>query len=338
MNALTTAPIDSHYLIEDRLEERSAFSKVTRDLQLAVENFVSLERATSNYRLLYRNVVYALHQIMEAIRSCEKAGMERGEIRSDLLPVRLLHRRSLFVARAQDWPRGYAGDFETIEYLCDGMNRVSVEDTLGYCIEEYTINSQITQQHRNKIKLQAEMMLKCCQRKEHARILSIGCGGARDLRLIAGHLRDSKAEFVLCDSDSDALDLAKNELGPLAEKCTFVQGRVPRVMSRLKALGKFDLVVAGGLFDYLPNRWVELMVGEIWRHFLHLEGILFFTNIALNNPYRVWMEYLADWSLIERSKYDLERLCRNAGVDGRAVSITREATNLTLIATVAKSN
>jgi len=80
------------------------------------------------------------------------------------------------------------------------------------------------------------------------------------------------------------------------------------------------------------------MVGEIWQHFLHPGGIMFFTNIAQNNPYRVWMEYLADWSLIERSKCELEKLCRNAGAGDRAVSITREATNLTLIATVAKSN
>ena len=286
---MLTAPIETHYLIDNHLEETPALSIATRNLQLAVARFVSLERVTCNYQLLYHNVELAIYQIMEAIRTCEKAGMEPSEIRSYLLPVRLLHRRSLFVARAQDWPRGYAGDFETIEYLCDRMNRVSVEDSLGYCIEDYALNSQITQQHRNKVKLQAELMLKCCHLKGDARILSIGCGGARDLRMIAGQLQDSKAEFVLCDSDSDALELARNELGPLADKCTFVQGRVPRVMSRLKALGKFDLVVAGGLFDYLPNRWIELMVGEIWQHFLHPGGILFFTNIAQKNPYRVWM-------------------------------------------------
>jgi len=162
MKALITAPFDTHYLIDEQLEETPARTTVTQDLQLAIARFVSLERVTCNYQLLYHNVELAIYQIMEAIRTCEKAGMEPSEIRSYLLPVRLLHRRSLFVARAQDWPRGYAGDFETIEYLCDGTNRVSREDSLGYCIEEYTLNSQITQQHRNKVKLQAELMLKCC--------------------------------------------------------------------------------------------------------------------------------------------------------------------------------
>ena len=166
--------------------------------------------------------------------------------------------------------------------------------------------------------------------------MSIGCGGARDLRMIAEQLQDSDAEFVLCDSDADALELARVELGSLAERCTFVHGKVPRVITRLKSLGKFDLVVAGGLFDYLPNRWIELMVGDIWSCLLNPEGTLFFTNIAIDNPYRPWMEYLADWSLIERSDDDIRRLCRNAGVDDGVVSVTRDATDLTLITKVMK--
>jgi hypothetical protein len=49
------------------------------------------------------------------------------------------------------------------------------------------------------------------------------------------------------------------------------------------------------------------------------------------------MEYLADWSLIERGEEDIERLCRDAGIHDGAISITRDETNLALITSVRRS-
>lgn len=336
MKVVMNAPINFRYDIECPVAKNFAQPAAVVELRQAVAAFVSLNGAPAESASLRQNIGFGIQRMIAAILACEEVELPSQEIREYLMPARLLHRRSSFVARAQDWPRGYAGDFETIEYLCDGRNRVSIGDVIGYCIEDFTLNSSIVQQHRNKIKLQADMMLKCCRSKRGARVLSIGCGGARDLRLIADQLQDCAAEFVLCDADAEALELARIELGPLADRCTFVHGKVPRVVNRLKALGKFDLVVAGGLFDYLPDRWIELMVGEIWRHLLNPEGVLFFTNIAAHNPYRVWMEYLADWSLIERTEGDVEELCRKAGVAAGAVSVTRDETRLTLIVRVSK--
>ena len=333
---VTPNPI--HYDIAFQIETPSALLKsVDLELQRSVAAFVALEDAGCEIGSLYQRVAVCIQRMLTAIRKCEAAGMEPLEIRNQLMPARILHHRSPFVARAQDWPRGYQGDFETIEYLCNGLNHVDVEDFVGYCIEEFTLNSSISQQHRNKVRLQADVILKCCQSKKASRVLSLGCGGARDLRMITSLLENSEAEFVLCDSDSDALEFARLHLGSLADKSRFVHGKVPRVVNRLKSFGKFDLVVAGGLFDYLPDRWIELMLAEIWEHLLNQNGQLFFTNIAFNNPYRVWMEYLADWSLIERSEEDIERLCRNAGIDDGAISITRDETDLALITSVRKS-
>jgi SAM-dependent methyltransferase len=327
-----------HHDIAYKIENPATLLKsVDLELQRSVAAFVALQHARCEIDSLYQRVDRCIQRMLTAIRKCEAAGMQPQEIRDQLMPARLLHHRSPFVARAQDWPRGYQGDFETIEYLCDGLNHVNVEDAVGYCIEEYTLNSRISQQHRNKVQLQADVILKCCQSKKASRVLSIGCGGARDLRMIGSLLENSDAEFVLCDSDADALEFARSQLGLLADRSTFVHGKVPRVVNRLRSFGRFDLIVAGGLFDYLPDRWIELMLSELWQYLLNDGGQLFFTNIAFNNPYRVWMEYLADWSLIERSEEDVERLCRNAGIDDGAISITRDETNLALITSARRS-
>ena len=60
---------------------------------------------------------------------------------------------------------------------------------------------------------------------------------------------------------------------------------------------------------------------------------MFLSNIARGNPFRPWIEYLADWWLIERDEADLRRLL----APGRASTssrrkISHDTTGLALIA------
>ena len=311
----------------------SSIDFAIRELKQAAKEFAALEQETGDYSTLYSRMISETHSLMAAIRKCQIAGMKRKEILLFMKAPRRIYRRSHFVARVQDWVRGYPGDFETIEYICDGVNRVSNSDLLGYCVEDYSLNGRMAQQHRNKVQLQANQIYKTCLEKENAQILSIGCGGARDLRLIVNLLEKTSATFVLCDSDADALECARTNLGKIADRCIFVQGSVPRVLNRLK--GNFDLVVAGGLFDYLPERWIELVLREVWQNMLNSAGEIFFTNIAQGNPYSTLIEYFCDWILIERDEDDLKNLCQAIGIK-EFLSTYRDTTNLTIIAEITK--
>src|SRR5690606_7305346 len=122
--------------------------------------------------------------------------------------------------------------------------------------------------HRNKVWLQADAIRHVLEVNPRARIASVGCGGCRDLRLLMPYLGRTDASFPLIDADEGAPSFARECLGPLAARCTFVQGRVPRVLTRLRHQGPFDLVLAGGLFDYLPDRWAV----ETLRHARALLG------------------------------------------------------------------
>jgi extracellular factor (EF) 3-hydroxypalmitic acid methyl ester biosynthesis protein len=107
------------------------------------------------------------------------------------------------------------------------------------------------------------------------------------------------------------------------------------VLRPLRALGPFHLVYAGGLFDYLPDRLVRHTLGVIWNGLLAPGGRLVFTNIATDNPFRVWLEYIASWPLIERSEHDIDRLCRDAGL-GATVELARDSTGLAILASVCR--
>ena len=80
---------------------------------------------------------------------------------------------------------------------------------------------------------------------------------------------------------------------------------------------------------------VELL-RAIYEDLLRPGGILLFTNIAEGNPWRLLMEYGANWTLIERSEAGIIGICREAGIAISSVSVTRENTGLTLITRVVR--
>ena len=99
--------------------------------------------------------------------------------------------------------------------------------------------------------------------------------------------------------------------------------------------GAFDLVLAGGLVDYLNERTATLLI-QLAVRALAPGGTFYFTNIAAGNPYRPLIEYFGNWTLIERSEEDIYRYCENAGVSRGNVTIRRDETGLALLVEVSK--
>ncbi|HVR38946.1 MAG TPA: class I SAM-dependent methyltransferase, partial [Thermoanaerobaculia bacterium] len=271
-----------------------------RQLRFHVIAFLELERHGLREEELYHRVLAVVHQLCASILTCEQALLTRAEIVDVLAPVRRVHARSPFVARLQQWPRGYPGDFETVEYLCSGVNRAAA-GTIERACEAYALSRSIAQQHRNKVQQQAVRILRTMiANPKQTRIASLACGSCPDLRSILDHLPSLAGELWLNDNDDDALQFSARALQPIREHCHIRRGDAIRVARNLPR-GAFDLVLAGGLFDYLPTRTGVTLI-KIAYGLLNEGGTFFFTNIATRNPYRPLIEYLGDWMLIERSE------------------------------------
>ena len=99
---------------------------------------------------------------------------------------------------------------------------------------------------------------------------------------------------------------------------------------------RFDLILAGGLFDYLDDRTATFLVRMSTGSLLRRGGTMFFTNIAAGNPYRTWMDYVASWRLIHRSEDDIRALVSDtAAGDHTAATLRRDVSGLAILATVA---
>ena len=265
----------------------------------------------------------------------EAHGWSAERIKQRLGPARRVFAESWFMQRCQEWPRGYAGDFETIEYMVSGANR-SLPGTLGWHIENILLESPVVQQHRNKLKRQSLEIVEAVMRSRTARVLSIGCGGCMDFVPILPDLKSFAGEIVLNDHEPAALELAEQRLRPFTTTYRLIPGNVIRVSKRLAGGDCFDLILAGGLYDYLSDRAAVFLVNSIYQDLLAPGGVLLFTNMAEGNPWRLLMEYGSDWNLVERSEDRILEICRKAAIPRSSTTLTREATQLAVIARVVR--
>lgn len=94
-----------------------------------------------------------LTKFTRAVTRIETLVWASDRIKNALAPCRRIFAESVFMKRCQVWPRGYAGDFETIEYLAGAVNG-SKPGTIAWHFEQILLESPVTQQHRNKLTCQ----------------------------------------------------------------------------------------------------------------------------------------------------------------------------------------
>ena len=152
-----------------------------------------------------------LKQFDDTVEELDRWGWPIERIQTELAPSREAFATSSFMRRSQRWPRGYARDFETIEYLAGGVNN-SVPGTIGWLFEDIILHSPMAQQHRDKLDHQAkqiaQVVLRCC----NARVLPVACGGCLDWASAMPYLENFAGEIVANDFEPDVLALAATRL------------------------------------------------------------------------------------------------------------------------------
>jgi extracellular factor (EF) 3-hydroxypalmitic acid methyl ester biosynthesis protein len=296
----------------------------------AVQRFLGLREMDHGSPECMREVSAATEEVcMAATAWLEHGGAVEG-LDEKLREVIAQHMESPFVRRLRSWPRGYAGDFETVEYMLSG--RVQAEPgSLGYWIESVALQSAMAEQHRNKIAAQSRWIAEAAGKKRGARILVLASGGAADLTAVSERISETGAVVVLNDSDAEALAFARARHRRIGSQIRCVHGNALGSIRKLQAEGPFDLVLAGGLFDYLDRRRAEFLAANVAGRLLGEGGTFCFTNIVSPNPYKTMLEVIGRWRLIERSETEAADLL--AGIPDRkvCVEIERDATRLALL-------
>jgi len=287
----------------------------------------------------YNRTIILIHSLINVIEEL-KQKHTKEEITESLTQLKEIHALSPFIKRAQDWPCGYQGDYLTVEYICQQKNHAP-KNSIGYYLECYALNSSITQQHRNKIAIQAHSILeKISSGQKNIQVLIFGCGSCFDLRSIQHGIKHyDNYQIILNDMDANALKFSKSKLDKaILARSKFINKNIishVRELSRTKE--QYDLVLFGGIFDYLSDKQISFVLKNIYNNTKE-KGKILFTNIASNNPFKLWIEGIADWELIERKQEQNINICKLSSIPIQEIIQYKDGTGLTNIIEIVKGH
>ena len=146
------------------LREVTSIRRELEDLKAAQRAFADLifERPVRDPAGFYSDVRargFALNRAMGAVLN---AGLEPDDVRPLVEEARRAYRCSDFVRRVGDWPRGYRGDFETVVAVMT-MANAHPETCPEHYIQQFILDTAMSQQHRNKLVAQSSAALRARQ-------------------------------------------------------------------------------------------------------------------------------------------------------------------------------
>ena len=257
---------------------------------------------------------------------CEDVG---ALVRRELHPYLLLTR---IVERIYTKPRGYAGDFLTIEWMYE--NEVGGHSASGRAIDTAFLERPAAKAVRNRRDLLAGEIAQAVERG--GRVTSLACGPAEELFDVFATLDDRSRLSATClDIDLQALALVgdRRDREGLKRQMRLEQANlVYMATGRTKIdLAPQSLVYSIGLIDYFQDRFVIGLLD--WIHgLLEPGGKVILGNFHPQNPDRALMDHVLDWRLIHRDEDDMNRIFAASRFGGPCSEIRYEPEGVNLFA------
>ena len=215
--------------------------------------------------------------------------------------------------RSYSKPLGYPGDYEIMNQVYDWQPR---GDTV-YHMLMHRLGLDVLECVKTRMEMVLGQIARVVQDKgdaRAARIMSLGCGPAREMELfLAGGLKNRRAEFTLIDQEQAALSYAVeksyphvlNSKGLARVQCLNVSFTDILRGGSLSSLPPQDLIYSVGLIDYLADRRAAAIVRRLYET-LAPGGLLIIGNMNETPISCIWPgEFLLDWTLYYRTEPEM---------------------------------
>lgn len=225
--------------------------------------------------------------------------------------------KSYFFKRATTWPRGYAGDFETLEKVYQGV--YSANEGIGLYLDNYFITNELARGIRERKRVLGNLILEELKnRAKNQRILNIACGSSREIFDIGKQINQYEAAITFLDHDKDAVAYSKQLMsneGINVDNFEFLKFNALNLVSEEDTKSNFgsrDIIYSAGLFDYIRTDVLKKMIASLYS-LLEPGGVLIAPFKDKNN-YSVYdYHWLLDWSyFFQRSVGEVEDILEDA--------------------------
>lgn len=231
--------------------------------------------------------------------------------------------RELVVAptwkRAYEKPLGYPGDFELMKYFYSGKRHgeTTYVRLLHHMVNIHPFSQSVPSRMMEIKKAIAHTVANTEVKDRPVRITNLGAGPAREVReYLSSHKPERPVHFSLIDQDEKALAYAYSQAFPykvacgdhVEVECKFASfGQMLKNPELLQEMAGQDLVYSAGLFDYLPTKIAQSLIRALYSC-LNPGATLIVGNLKAPTD-GIWSaEFVTDWSMIYRTKEDMEEL------------------------------
>lgn len=218
-------------------------------------------------------------------------------------------------------PRGYPGDAQLIDFIYRHPSATPVEQQasdFGRSALLHNVDSPAPAAVRARRHLTATYMSDVVSQRPGAQIMSVACGHARELELLAPKVARAIGRFVAYDQDPASLAVASSYAAK-GVRVEPVQGTIIQLLKE-KTLTGFDLIFSAGLYDYLSAKLTEKLTANLFKR-LKPGGKLIVANFLPDIRDAGYMEIFMDWRLIYRDERQIRAFARK--IESRELKTTR---------------
>lgn len=294
------------------VEQIAAFKRRLVEVDRAsLRNGGAVTRADAEaVRSAFTNLVERMNSVLGAASPLgdEQRNQLGGLVQAEVLPLLTL---SDLGDRMYAKPRGYAGDYETIDRIYADTPRGS--GRLGATLDRCILDQAAARAVQARRPLMADEIRAVIEAREGttARVTSLASGPAAELLDVFETLGDpERLEATCVDIDLRALaHVADRTPRRLQRQFTLVpQNLVHLALGRATLDGPpQDLVYSIGLIDYFSDPFVVKLLDFVHDR-LAPGGRCILGNFHPSNPTRALMDHVLEWRLIHRDEDDMNRL------------------------------
>lgn len=323
-------------------------------VELGLRSLPAIERLDAEREVLQKLEGPIIPMIIPVMRKFEAVADEiprelqpahRSYIKRQLHPIVLC---APFVYRTFQKPLGYAGDYEMVSMML--RSPYEGGSIFAKLINKLYLEIPPVIAHRNRIQYLRQSLVaesgRLAARGEVAKIFNLGCGPAQEVsEFLAHEAMSDHADFLLLDFNDETLAHTTRVLedgrarhrrrtGLRFEKRSVQQVIREAAKRPSEPDEKYDVVYCAGLFDYLSDRVCRRLL-DIFYDLLAPGGLLIATNVHPSNPWKNWMEYLAEWHLVYRTEEQFLKLAPEKA-PGDSVLVKADATGVNIFLEVRK--
>jgi extracellular factor (EF) 3-hydroxypalmitic acid methyl ester biosynthesis protein len=205
-------------------------------------------------------------------------------------------------------PRGYAGDYLTIQLMYD--NVPSGVGRIGPLIDECFLSSAAAKAVRNRRGLLKDKIKQQRKMQEGiVRLTSLACGPAQEVFDTFSELGADGFDVTGIDIDREALSLLSDRIEKDRVPFRPQHGNLIYLATGRQTLDlpPQDLIYSIGLIDYFNDAFVIKLIDWIFDH-LRSGGRVILGNFCPKNPSRAIMDHVLEWRLIHRDESKMDEL------------------------------